>query len=265
MILNYSRSGHGEPLVLIHGLGSAQTIWKLLTPLLEPHFDVIAVDLPGHGTSAFPPGTPMSPRDLAQHVADTLDSLGINRAHLVGNSLGGWTALEFAAAFPERTATVVALAPAGMRETPLVRKDWRLTFNRRLARTLRPLLGLMVRYERLRAIGFAHNSPIWKTWSMQTCQDAARAMAQAEGYDAALVGTFGKVASCSAFIPETIPLHIVFGDTDNTLPAQTSQSRAYLPAHAHWTTWEKCGHAIQLDYPQRVAELVMSVAHDHRH
>lgn len=259
MILDYTRSGQGVPVVLVHGLGSARTIWKLITPELSRNHDVIAVDLPGHGTSAFPPDTAMSPRDLADHVRETLDALGLDRVHLVGNSLGGWTVLEFAAAFPARTLSVVALAPAGMRQTPLLHGDWRLKFNRRLARALRPFIGLLVRYPRLRALGFARNSPIWQTWSQETCLDAARAMAGARGYDAALSGTFGKVASCTAQIPEQIPVTIIFGDTDNTLPPHTSQSRQYLPPHAQWVTWDKCGHAIQLDYPQRTVKAIESV------
>ena len=93
MILNYERVGSGSPLVLIHGLGSARTIWKLVIPRLSENFDVIAVDLPGHGATPFPDNTAMSPRDLAAHVAETLDSIGVSQAHLVGNSLGGWTAL----------------------------------------------------------------------------------------------------------------------------------------------------------------------------
>lgn len=260
MKLDYSRVGAGTPLVLIHGLGSARTIWKLLTPLLSDNYDVIAVDLPGHGTTSFPRNTAMAPRDLAKHVHDTLDALGVGQVHLVGNSLGGWTALEFAAAYPERTLSVVALAPAGMRAIPLLHGDWRLKFNRRLARTLRPVLGLMNRHERLRAIGFARNSPIWQTWSQETCSDAARAMATATGYDAALSGTFGKVADCALRIPASIPVVVVFGDTDNTLPAHTSQSRQYLPHHGQWLSWDNCGHAIQLDYPTKVAELVKQVA-----
>lgn len=260
MILDYTRVGSGSTsLVLVHGLGSARTIWKPLLTLLEQDFDIIAVDLPGHGTSPFPVGTLMTPRDLAEHVRETLDAAGVSKAHLVGNSLGGWTVLEYAAAFPDRTLSVLGLAPAGMRERPLGHADWRLKVNRRLARFVRPIIPLMVRFQPLRAIGFSRNSPIWKTWSKEICLDAARAMAGAVGYDAALEGTFHSVAECTNKIPSSIPITIIFGDTDNTLPPHTSQTRKYLPVHAEWRVWENCGHAIQLDYPERVAELI----HDH--
>lgn len=257
MILNFSRTGRGIPLVLIHGLGSANTIWKPLIPFLVNDFDIIAVDLPGHGITPFPRDTKMTPRNLAEHVRETLDSVGVSQAHLVGNSLGGWTAMEFAAAFPDRTLSVTGLAPAGMRERALTRSDWRLKANRRLARAVRPFIPLMVSLEPLRAVGFARNSPIWRSWSKEVCQDAARAMAFAPGYDAALSGTFHHVADCTLQIPERIPVTIVFGDTDNTLPAHTSQTRRYLPEHGTWITWEQCGHAIQLDYPERVADLIL--------
>lgn len=259
MTLSYDRSGAGEPLVLIHGLGSARTVWKLVTPALARRFDVIAVDLPGHGQTPWVAGTAMDPRALADSVRATLDALGISRAHLVGNSLGGWTALELAAAHPDRIASIVALAPAGMRDQPLAKITLGYRINRYLAVGFRPLMPVMLRYERLRGIGFARNSPIWKTWSVETCRDAAEAIANSEGYEAALAGIVGRVASCTARIPPSIPLTVVFGDTDTILPPSTSQSRRHLPPHGRWLEWERCGHGIQLDYPDRVVELIEEV------
>jgi len=125
-----------------------------------------------------------------------MDQLGIAQAHLVGNSLGGWAALELAAAHPHRVRSILALAPAGMRDQPLNTLDPRLLRNRRLARAMRPLFPLMLRSKTLRGIGFAHNSPIWRSWDYQTCRDAAIAMAHAPGYFAGLTGTFGRVADC---------------------------------------------------------------------
>jgi pimeloyl-ACP methyl ester carboxylesterase len=239
--LTYDRTGSGPPLVLIHGLGSARTVWTLVTPSLARRFDVVAVDLPGHGKTPWQPGTAMDPRALADSVRVTLDALAIPRAHLVGNSLGGWTALELAAAHPERVASVTALAPAGMRDKPLRRISLGFRVNRYLAVGLRPLLPVILANERLRAIGFARNSPLWKSWSIDTCRDAAHAMATSRGYDAALDGLLGRVASCTLRIPPSIPLTIVFGDTDTVLPPTTSQSRRYLPPHGRWLEWERCG------------------------
>lgn len=260
MTLSFDRTGTGEPLVLIHGLGSARTVWSLVTPALAKTFDVIAVDLPGHGRTPWVAGTPMDPRSLAEAVSETLDALGVRRAHLLGNSLGGWTALELAAAAPDRIASVTALAPAGMRERPLARVSFAFKLNRYLAVALRPLLPQILGSERLRGVGFARNSPVWRTWSIETCRDAAEAMATSRGYAPALNGILGRMAECTARIAPSIPVTIVFGDTDVVLPARTSQSRRHLPPHARWLEWDRCGHAIQLDHPARVVALVNEVA-----
>lgn len=245
--------------MLIHGLGSARTVWALVTPALAERFEVIAVDLPGHGQTPWVPGTAMDPRALADSVRATLDGLAIPRAHLVGNSLGGWAAIELAAAYPDRVASVVALAPGGMRDKPLEKISLAFRLNRYLARGLRPVLPVMLKNERLRAVGFARNSPVWKTWSIDTCRDAALAMANSEGYDAALQGLLHRVAEATRRIPASIPLTVVFGDTDTVLPPTTSQSRRYLPPHGRWLEWERCGHAIQLDYPDKVVALIREV------
>ncbi len=57
-------SGAGEPLVLIHGMGSASTAWKPIRPLLNPHFKVITLDLPGHGKTPYLKGQPMDPHSF---------------------------------------------------------------------------------------------------------------------------------------------------------------------------------------------------------
>lgn len=260
MILTHERAGRGESVVLVHGLGSARTTWKPVTPALAASFDVIAVDLPGHGRTPWVKGTAMDPRSLAASVVDTLDHLGVHqKVHLVGNSLGGWTCLELAAAHPERVASIVALAPAGMRDTPLAKIGLDFKINRYLSVAARPLLPILLGNDRLRAIGFAQNSPVWKQWSIETCRDAADAMALSCGYHAALDGILGRLADCTKTIPASIPLTIVFGDTDVILPKATSQSRRHLPAHARWLDWERCGHAVQLDYPERVVDLVREV------
>ena len=259
MLLTYDRAGNGPPLVLIHGLGSARTVWKPIAPTLVKSFDVITVDLPGHGRTPWVRGTTMTPPAMAGYVLETLDACGIDRAHLVGNSLGGWVALELAAAAPDRVRSVTALAPAGMRDAPATRIKLSFKLNRYLAMASRPVLPLLLSSARLRGLGLAHNSPVWRTWAIETCREAAEAMAGAAGFDDALEGTLGRVASCAMTIPASIPVAVVFGDTDNVLPARTSQSRRYLPAHGRWLDWERCGHAIQLDYPDRVVELVREV------
>ena len=99
-------------------MGSASTIWKGISPALERLFDVITFDLPGHGKTPYDPGQAMDPASLADLVVANMDSLDIQKAHFVGNSLGGWVGLEIASRHPGRVFTFTGLAPAGLILTP---------------------------------------------------------------------------------------------------------------------------------------------------
>src|SRR5215212_1454183 len=107
------RHGSGEPLLLIHGTGGSRLVWRSVVDLLTPHREVLLVDLPGHAESDPPPdGVPHTPIGYAPLLAGVLDEIGFDMAHVAGNSVGGWTALELAKL--GRARSVVALAPAGM-------------------------------------------------------------------------------------------------------------------------------------------------------
>jgi pimeloyl-ACP methyl ester carboxylesterase len=113
--LAHHRGGAGEPVVLIHGVGSQWQVWEPVIPALERERDVIALDLPGFGGSpSLPIGVVPNAAALADTVAEFLDSLGIERPLIGGNSLGGWIALELAAR--RRARAVVAVSPAGFAE-----------------------------------------------------------------------------------------------------------------------------------------------------
>lgn len=103
--------GDGPPLVLLHGLGATKLSWLPLLPPLAERYRVLAVDLPGHGESTKPRGD-YSPRSFARAVRRLLDAMGIERATLVGNSMGGRAALEVAVRSPERVDALVLMDPA---------------------------------------------------------------------------------------------------------------------------------------------------------
>lgn len=113
--LHWSRDGAGEPLVLLHGIGSTQDDFDTLLVPLQAEFDVLAADLPGHGRS---PALDVTPRvgALADAVADDLDALGLDRVHLLAQSLGARVALELARR--HRARSVVAIAPPGLNSPP---------------------------------------------------------------------------------------------------------------------------------------------------
>jgi len=98
----------GPVVVLANSLGSTRAMWDGVRPALEPQFRVIGFDARGHGESPVPPG-PYVIDDFVADLGALLDTIGAPRAHLVGLSLGGMTALAFAARHPERVDRLVAL------------------------------------------------------------------------------------------------------------------------------------------------------------
>lgn len=102
----------GKPVVVLsNSLGSTHRMWDPQLEMLEEHFRVVRYDTRGHGESPVPDG-PYSIDDLADDLVALLDRLGIERAHLIGLSLGGMTAMRVAARNPERVDRLALLCTA---------------------------------------------------------------------------------------------------------------------------------------------------------
>src|SRR5689334_13221498 len=95
----YTSAGAGEPLLLVHGLGSTRQTWDVILDALAATHTVIAPDLPGHGGSD-PPAGDYSLGAFAVGLRNLLIALGLRSATLVGHSLGGGIAMQFAHQFP---------------------------------------------------------------------------------------------------------------------------------------------------------------------
>jgi 2-hydroxy-6-oxonona-2,4-dienedioate hydrolase len=107
------RAGEGEPAVFLHGLsGHLETNIPTLAAHAE-FFEVHAIDMLGHGYTARPDIGPYSTDRLAAHVIDYMDAVGIERAHIVGLSVGGWTAGYMASEYPERVLRTSMSVPVG--------------------------------------------------------------------------------------------------------------------------------------------------------
>ena len=106
--LHVAASGNGPALVLLHGFTGSSETWNFLRPSLDSHYRIVAVDLPGHGRSSSPsdPGR-YSLERFAADLATVLDTLEIERASVLGYSMGGRAALRFAIARPDRTSALV--------------------------------------------------------------------------------------------------------------------------------------------------------------
>jgi pimeloyl-ACP methyl ester carboxylesterase len=127
--------GEGRDAILIHGLGAAKTsLFDTAAALDREGYRIHAIDLPGFGSSAKPAVAPYNPRWFADTVIAFMDRMGIERAHLVGNSMGGRVAIEVGLREPQRVAGLALLAPA----VAFVKRDFHP-----LVRLLRPELGLL--------------------------------------------------------------------------------------------------------------------------
>lgn len=111
--------GHDQAVVLMSGVGGHLEAYTHNVAAFAEHFHVVAFDFPGHGYTTLADHDLELPEYVA-HLAALLDALGIERAHLNGESLGGWVAVKFAAAHPERTDRIVLNTPGGTMATPEV-------------------------------------------------------------------------------------------------------------------------------------------------
>ncbi|EHK53866.1 alpha/beta fold hydrolase [Allomesorhizobium alhagi] len=117
---SYIRSGAGEPLLLIHGVGMNATIWQPQIELLKSRYDVIAIDMLGHGESRLPPESPVL-SDYASQVIELIDHLGLEKVSIVGHSMGALVAQEVALSAAERVRRIVSLNAVFRRPPSLAR------------------------------------------------------------------------------------------------------------------------------------------------
>ncbi|MDQ6745745.1 MAG: alpha/beta hydrolase [Actinomycetota bacterium] len=224
----------------------------MLEPLGE-RYNVIALDLPGFGHSpALSPEVAPTPQALARAVAALLDELGIGRAHVAGNSLGGWVALELGK--QGRARSVCALCPAGLWGAPVVAPGTVVRSRaHRLARRLRsaiPVLMLSPQVRRLALAPFVADPgkvPYRAAWRMLSSYGRGTA------YDA----TSAAMRQDFFRDPEliTVPVTLAFGERDRLI----RPTRAAITA-AHQVVLSGCGHVPMWDDPELVTAVIDETA-----
>jgi len=252
------RQGSGESLVLLHGILGSERMWSHVVPLLADHYDVIAPTMLGHRG-----GRPASvrPARLAHIVDDAqrlLDELGLEQAHLAGNSLGGRVALELARL--GRARTVCALSPsgtwqAGSQDHRRATEDLRATV--RAARRSRAGLPLLVRSGRFRR------------WALRDTAAHGERVSPAEllGLTDDLLGCgivedlFGEAAMLEPLDPPPCPITLAWAARDRVFPLHINGARAReLIGGARYIVLEDVGHVPMLDDPQLVAQTILTAA-----
>jgi pimeloyl-ACP methyl ester carboxylesterase len=247
-------------LVLVHGLGSAGTIWKSLIPKLTDHFSVIAVDLPGHGIAELHEGESVDPKSLAQAIVQEVSkSHEISEMHVAGNSLGGWIALEMGAVAPDKVKSVTALAPAGLwHHVPTSKLPPSFFDARLLAKVSQHFMKLAYNLPVLKAIGYKKITHLWRELSFESCRDSVLAMANSKGYLPLWRGLRGR--KFESAIPKNVNVSIVFGDYDLTLPEEIAQEKSVAPEHSNWVVVDNCAHVIMWNYPDLTVDFIKRTA-----
>ena len=251
MALAHSRTGNGEPLVLIHGLGGSRRIWDPMLERVAAERDVIAVDLPGFGES--PPlsdGVAPTAANLGTAVGDLCAELGVERPHLAGNSLGAWAALELAKTGV--AASVCGISPAGLWRRPL---GPRRVDSHALALRLRPLMPLLLASRRLRTRFLRTTVARPERLTGAEAKGLVRDWLDAPGYAAANVEMRSHVFERPELV--TVPTTIAWGTEDALVGAPR---RERMPPGARYVELEGLGHTPTWDDPPRIAELLLDAS-----
>ena len=109
----YLHGGHGEALVLVHGFGGDKDNFTRIGRFLTPHFTVVAPDLPGFGDAGRDPDADYGIRAQVERLHAFLQTLGLGRVHLGGNSMGGFIAMQYATTYPDDVRSLWLLDAAG--------------------------------------------------------------------------------------------------------------------------------------------------------
>jgi pyruvate dehydrogenase E2 component (dihydrolipoyllysine-residue acetyltransferase) len=237
--------GEGEEaVVLLHGFSGDALNWRFVIDELAAGRTVIAVDLPGHGASTKEVGSG-SAEELGAAVLEVMDAEGIERAHLVGHSLGGLIAATLAATAPDRVASLALIAPAGLGEEidaefidAIVAGSSRRDLKRALPKLFadqnlvtRELVEEVLRYKRAEGVAEA--------------LEAIRGEVFSDGRQARQVrDELGALQ---------VPLLVVWGAEDEVIPSAQS---AAAPGSARVEVLVDVGHSPHVESPAAVSALI---------
>jgi pimeloyl-ACP methyl ester carboxylesterase len=241
-------SGHGPPLLLVHGLGSsANAFLRTLFPLAKTFREVWALDLPGCGFSPLPEGGPLSVRGLVEVVLGFRRAVVGERVVLLGNSLGGGMALYAASQEPQSFAGLVLVSPAGAKVAEARLAELVRTFRITSAREARAFAHRLFARPPLGALLFA---------------DELRKMVSTASVEAVLEKTGPDDAVTEAMLARlSMPTLLIWGQEEKLLPYESLQYfRDHLPATAEVEEVEGFGHMPQLEHPGALVDRLRAFA-----
>jgi len=258
--LHVRRSGTGELLVLLHGIGESSVGWRPVIEELSARYEVIAIDLPGFGRSpALPSGVLPTAANLAVAIERTLDDLGVGEYHVAGYSLGARVAIQLADT--GRVRSVIAIAPDGLGTPPeRIQGYLALVVGRAMAMALSPAAELLSLTPAGRSVFFAGNRTL--PWQL-TPADARQLLvdyAGAPAYEAANWASMFDIPTHLHTI--TAPTLLLQGTADPLMTQQISRYLALIPG-AHLTWLPGLNHVPISDDPTLVSRLMLTFLRQH--
>lgn len=253
----YRTSGAGPALVLVHGIAGSSGTWTRIVSGLAEHHTVIAPDMLGHGDSAKPRGD-YSLGAYACGIRDLLGMLGIDRATLVGHSLGGGVAMQFAYQFPDMCERLVLVASGGLGKevSPLLRlltvpgSEYvlPLVLTRHIHRVL-ARAGEIVGRTGLRPDPLL--TEIGQSYTRLTDPRAQRAFIHTIR---AVIDVAGQRVSARdrLYLAEEIPSLIVWGDRDGVIPVEHAYVAHELMPGSRLHIIEGAGHFLPSERPEEL-------------
>lgn len=254
--------GAGPNVLLLHGLGGTRASFFETAAALSRRYRVHAPDLPGFGSSSKPPLGAYSARWFADIVLGLMDELEIERAHVVGNSMGGRVAIEVGLTAPHRVGALALLCPA---------VAWIRRGLHPIVRLLRPEFGLLPH-------GFRRSTVASQFWSIFYNRDVldpavgelmvdefrriyhtagARYAFLASARNIYLEAPFGHRGFYPRLSGLTPPALFVWGSHDSLVPPAFSRHVGNWLPEAEQVTIDGCGHVPQVEHPDQINRLLM--------
>lgn len=255
LTLHLERDGHGSPLLLLHGFTGSGATWDSLRATLRDRFEIITVDLPGHGRSSAPPDpVRYSLRRTADDLAHVLDAFDIGHAAALGYSMGGRAALQLALAHPARICALI-LEGASPGIAGVAERSARVAADEALAAAIGRdgMEAFVDRWERL---------PLWESQSALPAATRAGLRAErlgqrAEGLAGALRGAGAGVEPpvTERLVELSMPVLLIAGALDARYVALGRAMAERFP-DARLEVVPDAGHAVHLERPDAFAALV---------
>lgn len=252
----FVKLGQGPALLLLHGMGCNHKTWLPVLHQLARRYTVIAPDLLGHGESD-KPRADYSIGGYANGMRDLLTVLGIDRVTVVGHSLGGGVAMQFAYQFPERTERLVLVAPGGIgpEVTPLIRAVTLPGAHQALGVLTLPgvrHLGTAGLHALARS-GLKHTRDLGEVADIYRSMRDSRTRTALRHVVRAVIDLRGQVITMAdrAYLTEAMPMLVIWGEHDQVIPASHADRVAALAPDAVVEVIGNSGHFPHKDHPER--------------